>query len=81
MEIMLNATVPDGLFPTKWDLEQGSPTNSMSSYKESCDKLTVFSSEEYSVGAFADSGYEYMLKQWLMTGKTEPKYRDLCKPS
>ncbi|KAI0247096.1 seven-hairpin glycosidase [Lactifluus subvellereus] len=30
-----------------------------------------------SVGAFADSGYEYMLKQWLLTGRTDTKARDL----
>lgn len=36
-------------------------------------------SEDYSVGAYADSAYEYLLKQWLLTGKTEPKSRDLCK--
>jgi hypothetical protein len=30
------------------------------------------------VGAYADSGYEYMLKQWLLTGRTETKARDLC---
>jgi mannosyl-oligosaccharide alpha-1,2-mannosidase len=60
MEIMYNTTVPNGLFPTKWDMESGTPQNT-----------------DYSVGAFADSGYEYLLKQWLMTGKSEPKSRDL----
>ncbi|KAH9973544.1 glycoside hydrolase [Lactifluus volemus] len=30
-----------------------------------------------SVGSFADSGYEYMLKQWLLTGRTDTKVRDL----
>ncbi len=32
----------------------------------------------YSVGAMADSAYEYLLKQWLMTGRTEPKFLDMC---
>ena len=31
-----------------------------------------------SVGASADSAYEYMLKQWLLTGRTDTKARDLC---
>ncbi|EKM55139.1 glycoside hydrolase family 47 protein [Phanerochaete carnosa HHB-10118-sp] len=31
----------------------------------------------YSVGARADSAYEYLLKQWLMTGRTEPKFLDM----
>lgn len=30
------------------------------------------------MGAFADSGYEYLLKQWLMTSRSETKIRDLC---
>ncbi|KAI0060718.1 seven-hairpin glycosidase [Artomyces pyxidatus] len=30
-----------------------------------------------SVGAFADSAYEYMLKQWLLTGRTDAQARDL----
>lgn len=29
--------------------------------------------EVYTVGAFADSAYEYLLKQWLLTGRSEPK--------
>jgi len=34
-------------------------------------------SEHFTVGAFADSAYEYLLKQYLLTGKSEPKVRDL----
>jgi mannosyl-oligosaccharide alpha-1,2-mannosidase len=30
------------------------------------------------VGAFADSAYEYMLKQWLLTGRSEPRALALC---
>ncbi|KAF8637671.1 hypothetical protein AX17_002737 [Amanita inopinata Kibby_2008] len=33
--------------------------------------------QHHSVGAFADSAHEYLLKQWLLTGKSEPKPRDL----
>jgi len=29
------------------------------------------------VGAFADSGYEYMLKQWLLSGRTDTNAHDL----
>ncbi|KAF8347775.1 glycoside hydrolase [Amanita rubescens] len=31
----------------------------------------------YAVGAYADSAHEYLLKQWLLTGQTEPKAKDL----
>ncbi|KAI0657795.1 seven-hairpin glycosidase [Cubamyces menziesii] len=33
--------------------------------------------KQFSVGAFADSAHEYLLKQWLLTGKSESKARDL----
>ena len=32
----------------------------------------------FSVGAWADSAYEYLLKQWLQTGRTESRYLDMC---
>ena len=34
--------------------------------------------DTFSVGARADSAYEYLLKQWLMTGKTEQNLLDMC---
>lgn len=41
-------------------------------------KLTR-SPEHFSVGAFADSAYEYLLKQYLLTNNSEPKAREMCK--
>jgi hypothetical protein len=35
-------------------------------------------SGQFSVGAFADSAHEYLLKQWLPSGQSETKTRDLC---
>ncbi|KAG6821465.1 hypothetical protein H0H93_010189 [Arthromyces matolae] len=35
------------------------------------------SNDQFSVGAFADSAHEYLLKQWLLTGQSEPKIREL----
>ncbi|KAF9809117.1 hypothetical protein IEO21_07552 [Rhodonia placenta] len=60
MDIMRDAQVTDGMFPTRWNLSKGTPMNS-----------------HFSVGAFADSAHEYLLKQWLLTSKSEPKARDL----
>ncbi|TFK74956.1 seven-hairpin glycosidase [Pluteus cervinus] len=31
----------------------------------------------FAVGAFADSAHEYLLKQWLLTGRSEPKALEL----
>lgn len=38
----------------------------------------VPSGNTYSVGAMADSTYEYLLKQWLQSGRTETRYLDMC---
>jgi len=32
------------------------------------------SSREYSFGGLGDSFYEYLIKQWLFTGRTEHKF-------
>jgi mannosyl-oligosaccharide alpha-1,2-mannosidase len=37
--------------------------------------------DSVTVGAFADSAYEYLLKQWLLSGRTDTKARDLCMTS
>ncbi|KAI0918074.1 hypothetical protein AcV5_002851 [Taiwanofungus camphoratus] len=60
MDVMRDADVHEGMFPTKWDIISGSPLNS-----------------HFSVGAFADSAHEYLLKQWLLTSKSEHKARHL----
>ncbi|KAJ6458125.1 glycoside hydrolase [Mycena vitilis] len=60
MEIMANATITGGQFPTQWDASTGKPSNS-----------------HFSVGAYADSAHEYLLKQWLLTAGSEPKAKDL----
>jgi mannosyl-oligosaccharide alpha-1,2-mannosidase len=31
-----------------------------------------------SIGAMADSGYEYFLKEWLLTGRKEPALLEMC---
>lgn len=33
--------------------------------------------DRFAVGALADSGYEYFLKQWILSGRSETKVRDL----
>lgn len=40
-------------------------------------KSGLASARSVAVGASADSAYEYMLKQWLLTGRTDTKARDL----
>ncbi|KAG8956302.1 hypothetical protein FRC04_004382 [Tulasnella sp. 424] len=37
----------------------------------------MMAGRKFSIGALADSGYEYILKQYLLTGKTEKKALDM----
>ncbi|KAF7371048.1 alpha-1,2-Mannosidase [Mycena sanguinolenta] len=59
MDIMYNADIPAGEFPSQWDIKTGKP-----------------SIKHFSVGAYADSAHEYLLKQWLLTAQSEPKAKE-----
>ena len=48
-------------------------------YRHYSSSLPSSSTDQFSVGAFADSAHEYLLKQWLMSSRSEPKARDLCR--
>ncbi|KAI1788147.1 seven-hairpin glycosidase [Ganoderma leucocontextum] len=60
MKLMYDADLADDMFPTKWSVTTGKPSNA-----------------QFSVGAFADSAHEYLLKQYLLTGQSESKVLDL----
>lgn len=82
MAIMQHATIPDGLglLPTAWDIASGEPLNCRRIRFEVLSQLIINRfSAHYSAGARADSAHEYMLKQWLLSGKSEPRGRDMCK--
>ncbi|KAG6909355.1 hypothetical protein DXG01_000955 [Tephrocybe rancida] len=38
--------------------------------------MTSIPADHFSVGAYADSAHEYLLKQWLLTNQSEPQTRD-----
>jgi hypothetical protein len=42
------------------------------------DRSVILVENRFAVGAFADSGYEYLLKQWILTNRTEPRFREMC---
>mmetsp|Transcript_2149 Transcript_2149/g.7836 ORF Transcript_2149/g.7836 Transcript_2149/m.7836 type:complete len:587 (-) Transcript_2149:2011-3771(-) len=44
-------------------------------------QMDRFTNAHVSFGAWGDSFYEYLLKQYLLTGKTEPKYLEWYKKS
>ncbi|KAF8159589.1 glycoside hydrolase family 47 protein [Crassisporium funariophilum] len=60
MTKMYNTKSTNGMLPTMWDSEAGTPTNT-----------------HYSVGELADSAQQYLLKQWLLTAKSEPRSLEL----
>ncbi|KAG5650901.1 hypothetical protein H0H81_010599, partial [Sphagnurus paluster] len=69
MEHMYAQNPKDGLFALTWTRD-GKPRDGESPCDTSVCLLTQ-PPEHYSVGASADSGYEYMLKQYLLTGDTK----------
>ncbi len=46
-------------------------------YPAYIDESLSQSSDEYTMGGLADSFYEYLLKMWLYSGKTDQKYQKL----
>lgn len=82
MDLMNEAKVEDNQFATKWSVTTGHPSNGTSRpwvvCMSSIHLIPVPVVDHFSVGAFADSAHEYLLKQWLLTAKSETKARDLC---
>ena len=79
MDLMNDAELEEDRFPTKWLVTTGKPANGMT-YVRRClaARSSSSSTDQFSVGAFADSAHEYLLKQYLLSGQTEPKALDLC---
>ena len=80
MSIVYEANVTDGLFPEHWDAETGQPVGGKYTSRlpyPGSDKIADL--EHITAGAAVDSGYEYILKQYLLTG--DIKARDQCERS
>jgi hypothetical protein len=77
MDLMDAAKVKNGMFPTRWQMQTGLPSNGELP-KSSPGTETHSALDQFSVGAFADSAHEYLLKQWLLTSKSEPQAKNLC---
>ena len=81
MDIMYKADITSTgeLFPMSWSMKDGLPVGRMSlSLSDLASLVADGVLGKVSAGASADSAYEYMLKQWLLTGRTDTKARDLC---
>ena len=70
-----------GMFPTKWNLISGEPTSGESwptivPVHVQTDGLDFI--EALAVGGAADSAHEYLLKLYLLTGKSDEESLKLC---
>jgi len=50
-------------------------------YLSKTEEVPHFTGTKISLGAMGDSYYEYLLKQWLQSGKVEDRFKDLWKRS
>ena len=87
MDVFYKANVTNGLFHDQWSMEDGKPHGG--EFFPPLNEIThtilfsnnIFSfyvfKEHFTIGATADSGYEYLLKQWIQNG--DLKARQQCK--
>ncbi|KAH8116460.1 seven-hairpin glycosidase [Phellopilus nigrolimitatus] len=72
---------PEGLLPTLWNLTSGDPVNGkflpqflfLFVCQEAANLIMRRFTDQVSIGAMADSAFEYFLKQYLLTNQTEPE--------
>ena len=68
---------PKGMFPSLWSLTSGQPLNGMSSILACLLAATHRLADQFTIGAMADSAFEYFLKQYLLVNQTEPESLEL----
>jgi mannosyl-oligosaccharide alpha-1,2-mannosidase len=76
MDVLYRANVTDGLFLNEWSMDDGKPMGSKFIHALNHSKPHLFFIEHVTIGATSDSGYEYLLKQWVQSG--DPKARQQC---
>jgi hypothetical protein len=73
-----NLSESGGMYPTGWNLNTSTPSD--------CELLAPIPAQtiehttpvHLSVGATADSGHEYTLKQFLLTARTDKRNLEMC---
>lgn len=65
-DLIFSSKTPEGFLPLEYSKVTGKPQGGWESF---CIKWFVFLNaipeRKYTIGAFADSGYGYLLKQWM----------------
>ena len=81
MDVFYRANVKDGLFHDTWFIDDGTPSGSTFYPNVLLSKPFFqphfFFVDDFTAGPPSDSGYEYLLKQWIQSG--DPKARQQCK--
>lgn len=70
-----------GMLPTGWNLTTGKPDTVGMSHRLFlilCVLTAKHLADYFSVGAYADSGHEYLLKLYLLNGRTDNSSLELC---
>jgi hypothetical protein len=68
-----------GMLPSHYDIRTGQPTQGSSIIGVAGIPNDLISIIDYvAVGALADSGYEYLLKGYLLSGRSETRLLDMC---
>ena len=81
------AGLPAGLLPMFISVESGQVCNHICNHtcNHICNHISVesgqFTSDIVTLGARADSAYEYLLKQWLLSGRTDERARAMYEES
>ena len=80
MDVIYRANATDGLFLERWDSEYGIPIGGKFYPLHELNDFELHTLpfvDHVTIGPPADSGYEYLLKQWIQSG--DPKARQQCK--
>jgi mannosyl-oligosaccharide alpha-1,2-mannosidase len=79
MDVFYRANETDGLFHEQWFIEDGTPSGSKFIHELEIrfKPHLFFPVGHFTIGPPTDSGYEYLLKQWIQSG--DPKARQQCK--
>ena len=75
---MEHSQMESGLWNTFWNTTTGEQSNSeCHPYTLDGTKLLRIA-DHTSVGAWADSAYEYLLKEYLLTGQSDKRLLNMC---
>ena len=73
-----NLSGSGGMYPTRWNLNTSAPSDRELLAPMPAQPIEHTTPVHLSVGAAADSGHEYTLKQFLLTARTDKRNLEMC---